>query len=188
MRPEIDARIVQKLSWTLQIFKLRAVRLRGCAGHVDRGLCIVERDDGRRIPANEIGVALDIPLCLLKRGLRAVDNGLDALHVGLDLPAIQREQQVALLHRGAVAEMNICDGRVDLRLDRNTGDGRDVAESGETHRHGLALGHSRFNRDRAGLTLPRRHPVRGPEAARKHGNSHQGERRPTNEPFSLDHR
>ncbi len=55
---------------------------------------------GVALRADEIGVALDVALRLLERGLRAVDHRLDALHVGFDLPAIEREQQVALFDTG----------------------------------------------------------------------------------------
>ena len=43
--------------------------------------------------------------------------------------------------------------------------------------------------NRSGLSLRARgNAVGGPNAAHKHGNADQGERRPPNEPLSLDHR
>jgi hypothetical protein len=128
-------------------------------------------------------------LRLLERCLRTVNDRLDALHVGFDLPAIEREQQLALFDMGAVAEMDARDCGIDLRLDGDTGDRGHTAERTDAHRHGFAHSGRDFDRNGPHLALrPGGCPVTGPQPAREHGNADQGKRRPTNKPFWLDHR
>jgi hypothetical protein len=151
-------------------------------------LRVVQRHDRRCVSGGEIRVALDVALRLLKRGLRAIDDGLHPLHVGFDLPAIEREQQVTFLHRRAITEMNSGNRCIDLRLDRDTGDRRDVAEGSQTDRHGLAFSNRGLDRNGAGLWGARGGAVRGPDATSEHNNANQGDDCPAKEPFSLDHR
>jgi len=119
---------------------------------------------------------------------RAIDDGLHALHVRFDLPAIEREQKVAFLHSGAVAKMNSGNRCVDLRLDRNAGDGGDVAERRQTDRHGFAFSNRDLDRNGTGLGGAGGGTVRGPDATGEHNNANQGDNCPAKEPFSLDHR
>ena len=66
------------------------------ARHVDLGLRVVERDHGGGVLGDQLGVALHVALGLLQLRLRAGDHRFDALDLGLDLPAVEREQQIAL--------------------------------------------------------------------------------------------
>ena len=114
---------------------------------------------------------------LFERRLGAVDHRLDALHIGLDLPADEREQNVALLYRGAVTEMNRRNRGIDPRLDGDAGDRGDAAERLDAHRHRFALGGGDFHRHHADLDLRACRTVGGPESADQQNNANQGERR-----------
>ena len=189
MRPEIDARIVQKPSCT---FKFSSCARFDSAVAFEMLTCVcalLSVTIGVAFLADEIGVALDVALRLLERGLRAVDHGLDALHVGFDLAAIEREKLIAFFDARAVEETNAGDRGVDLRLDGDSGDGGHGAQGPELHRHRLALGGGGLHRHRAGLRLrARRNAVGRPQTADEHDDAEQGQRRPSDEPLSLKHR
>src|SRR4029078_11719773 len=149
----------------------------------------VERDDRGGVSCDEVGVALDVALRLLERSLRAVDHGLDALHVGFDLAAIEREKLIAFFDARAVKETNARDRGVYVRLDGDSGEGGHGAQGPDLHRQRLALNGGGLNRDWPGLPLrARRNAVGPPEGADEHEETEKGQRRPSNEPFSLKHR
>ena len=145
MRPEIGARILVKSSWTFRFSSVRAIGFRSGARHVDLGLRVVERDERRGVLGDEFGVALHVALGLFELRLRAIDHGLHAFDFRFGLPAIEREQEVALFHPRAVADIDGRDDGIDARLDRDTGDGRHVSERLDPDRNVLFLGHGRDN-------------------------------------------
>ena len=96
MRPVIGARIVAEAELNLQVFQRRLVGFRGRARNVDLGLRVVERDDRGGVAGDEFGVARHVAQRLLELRLGAGNHRLDALDLRLDLPAVEREQEVAL--------------------------------------------------------------------------------------------
>ncbi len=81
---------------------------------------------------------------------------------------------------GAVGEVNAVDRGIDAGLDGDAGDGGDASERVEPHRHLLADRLADLDRHHMGALALRagsRCAVAGPEAAGKHSNADQGERR-----------
>ena len=88
----------------LQILELRAGSNSAVAFETLTWVCaLLSVTIGVAFLADKVGVALDVALAPARTcASRAVDHGLDALHVGLDRAAVEREQHVALLDARAV--------------------------------------------------------------------------------------
>ena len=108
------------------------------------GLGVVEIGDRRRALRDQFGVALEVALGAFKLRLVARDVALGLQDLRLDRAAVERDQEVALLHARAVGEMNFGDLAVDPALDRDAGDRRHGAERLDPHRRGSSSPRSRL--------------------------------------------
>ena len=124
----------------LEVLDLGRGRARGGAPDVDLGPGVVELDLRGRVLGDQLGVALKIALVLLELRLGADQHRLQVADLRLDGAAVEREQQVALLHHGAVVEMHADDLGFEPRLDGDAGDRGHGAEQFDLQRHPLLFG------------------------------------------------
>ena len=84
-------------------------------GRVDRGLGlgVVEIGDRRRVLRDQLGVAADVALGAFELRLVARDVAFGLEDLRLDRAAVERDQEIALLHARAVGEMDLGDLAVD---------------------------------------------------------------------------
>ena len=140
----------------VEIFQLCRVGVDRRAVNVDLGSCVLQRDDGGGVLGHELGIARHVAFSLLEIGLGPVEQAFHLLCLRFDRAAVQGEQQVTLIYRGAVPEMDADDLAVDARLDRDAGDRRDRAQYLDADRNGFLLCNCDFDRDSARCALPRR--------------------------------
>ncbi len=118
-------------------------------------LALLSVTSGGRVLGDELGVARDVALGLLELGLGAGEQAFDLLDLRFDRAAVEREQEIALVHQRAVAEMHAGDLAVDARLDRDAGDRGHGAERLDANRNGLLDRGRDLDRDARGAVLAR---------------------------------
>ena len=111
----------------------------------DLGLGVVDVDLRGRALGDQIGVAPHVALRALELRLVLGEHALGLLDLGVDLAAVEREQQIAFVDLGAVLEMHRDDGGLQPRLQRHAGDRRHHADRIDIDGHGLALGLGQFD-------------------------------------------
>ena len=114
------------------------------------GLGVIDIDLRGRALGDEIGVAAQVALRAFELGLVLGERALGLLDLRIDLPRVEREQEVALVHPGAVLEMHGDDGGLQPRLQRDAGDRRHHADGVDIDGNRLALGLGNFHSYDAG--------------------------------------
>jgi hypothetical protein len=141
----------------VQALQQRLVGLLRGREHRRLGLGIVEIGHRRGVLRHQLGVAADVPLGALELRLVARDVAFGLQDLRLDRAAVERDQEIALLHARAIGEMHPENFAVDARLDRDACHRRDGAERLDLHRCRLLhrLGDLDGDRARRGLLLRR---------------------------------
>ena len=119
-------------------------------------LRVLQRHLGGGALGKKLGIARDVAFRLLQIGLGAGELAFDLLHLGFDSAAVEREQQVTLVHQRTVAEMHAGDLAVDAHLDGDAGDRGDRAEHLDAHGNRLLRSGRNLDRNGARRVLARR--------------------------------
>ena len=139
-RPEIGAVTVYQPERDLQIADRGGVADDGRARCRGGRLGVVEvqhRGGGAR---DEVGVARHVALRLFELRLVLGELRLRHRELRLRLPVVEREQRVARLHLGAVGDLHLHDGGVEVRPQGDARDRLRRADLGDGERHGFPLG------------------------------------------------
>ena len=123
----------------LQIVERSLIGLDGAGQDVGLRLGVIDIDLRGRALGDEIGEAAEVALRALELRLVAGEHALGLLDLGVDLAAVQREQQIAFADLGAVLEMHRDDGGLQPRLQRHAGDRRHHSDRIDVDGHGFAL-------------------------------------------------
>ena len=129
----------------LQIVERGLIGLDGAGQDVGLGPGVVDIDLRGRALADEIVVAAQVALRALELRLVLGEHALGLLDLGVDLAAVQREQQIAFVDLGAVLEMHRDDGGLQPRLQRHAGDRRHHSDRVDIDGHGFALRLGQFD-------------------------------------------
>jgi len=160
----------------LEIIDERLARENRRAKHVHLSAGIVEIDLWGRLARHQLGIAPQVALGAGELGLIACKLGFGLADLRFDRPGIEAHEQVALLHQGAVGEMNADDLAVDSRAHRDAGERRHGSQPLDDCRHAFLDRVARFDRHDARLRRPRRlrgrvlalaEPLNGRHAAHK---------------------
>ena len=131
----------------LQIVERGLIGLDGAGQDVGLGLGVIDIDLRGRALADEIVVAAQVALRALELRLVLGEHALGLLDLGVDLAAVEREQQIAFVDLGAVLEMHRDDGGLQPRLQRHAGDRRHHSDRIDIDGHGFALRLGQFDRN-----------------------------------------
>ena len=123
----------------LQIVERRLIGLDGAGQDVGLRLGVVDIDLRGGALGDEVVEAAEVALRALELRLVSGEHALGLLDLGVDLAAVQREQQIAFADLGAVLEMNRDDGGLQPRLQRHAGDRRHHSDRIDIDGHGFAL-------------------------------------------------
>ena len=129
----------------LQIVERGLIGLDGAGQDVGLGPGVVDIDLRGRTLGDEIVVAAQVALRALELRLVLGEHAFGLLDLGVDLAAVQREQQIAFVDLGAVLEMHRDDGGLQPRLQRHAGDRRHHSDRIDIDGHGFALRLGQFD-------------------------------------------
>ena len=121
---------------------------------VGLGLGIIDIDLRGGALADEIVETAKVALRALELRLVLGEHALGLFDLGVDLAAIEREQQIAFVDLGAVLEMHRDDGGFQPRFQRHAGDRRHHPDRVDIDGHGFALRLGEFNRNHARALRP----------------------------------
>jgi hypothetical protein len=123
----------------LQIVERSLIGLDGAGQDVGLRLGVIDIDLRGGALGDEIVEAAEVALRALELRLVPGEHALGLLDLGVDLAAVQREQQIAFVDLGAVLEMHRDDGGLQPRLQRHAGDRRHHSDRIDIDGHGFAL-------------------------------------------------
>lgn len=144
----------------LQIVQRRLIGLDSGGQGVGLRLGVINVDLRGGALADQVGEAAEIALGTLELRLILGQRPLGLLDLGVDLAAVEREQQIAFRDLGAVLEMHRDDGGLDPRFQRHAGDWRHGPDRIDVDGDGFALGLGQFDRDHARPLRPAPWPRR----------------------------
>ena len=123
----------------LQIVERGLIGLDGAGQDVGLGPGVIDIDLRGGALGDEIVVAAQVALRALELRLVLGEHALGLFDLGVDLAAVEREQQIAFVDLGAVLEMHRDDGGFQPRFQRHAGDRRHHSDRVDVDGHGLAL-------------------------------------------------
>ena len=138
----------------LQIVERGLIGLDGAGQDVGLGLGIIDIDLRGGALADEVVEAAKVALRALELRLVLDEYALGLFDLGVDLAAIEREQQIAFVDLGTVLEMHRDDGGFQPRFQRHAGDRRHHPDRVDVDGHGFALRLGEFNRNHARALRP----------------------------------
>ena len=137
----------------VEILELRGIGIHRGAPDIDLSARVLQRDQCGCVFGEKLGVARDVAFRLLEVRFGAGEQAFNLSRLRFDGTAVEGEQEVALVHHCAVAEVHAGDLAIHARFHRDAGNRCHRSKRLDAHGNDLLGGGHDFDRDRAGRVL-----------------------------------